>query len=453
MSVATQRTAARPLEPRLRLATPVPPGRLRRAPVGAGVDLVSAATSSAIGFTLAPWADRGPLLLLLALVLLWPVLVATADRGRPSLLHPSATGRTLLRAAVQTLCLIGMVVWIADLEIAPGLVLLLVGATVAIDLAARSILDRYRGAERRVLLVGPRDSCARLAEELGRAGAGRLRVVGWCTTTVDVVAEEACRSEADDVVLLPSEQLTPATARHLIWRLADQRRRVHLAPTPVGVGESRTRVESHDGVTLVGLNHSELRSLRRTLMLLAGRMCAALLLLLLAPLLLLLAVAIRLDSPGPVLFVQERIGHCGRRFRMLKLRTMAELGDVPERVADQFLFKLRQDPRITRVGAFLRRYSLDELPQLINVVRGEMALVGPRPCLPEEMARYADDVHRRLAVHPGLTGLWQVSGRSDLSWEETVRLDLEYVDNWTPALDLRILFRTVRAVLGHRGAY
>ena len=126
---------------------------------------------------------------------------------------------------------------------------------------------------------------------------------------------------------------------------------------------------------------------------------------------------------------------------------------VDRNESDGGLFKIRQDPRITRVGARLRRFSLDELPQLINVVKGEMSLVGPRPPLPREVDTYPDDVRRRLLVRPGLTGLWQVSGRSDLSWEETVRLDLYYVENWSPLLDLTILWRTVSAVTSARGAY
>ena len=189
------------------------------------------------------------------------------------------------------------------------------------------------------------------------------------------------------------------------------------------------------------------------------RALAAVGLLLLAPVLIGVALVVRLGSPGTALFRQTRIGKNGVPFTMLKFRTMrcdaeerrAELG--PLLAGDSVLFKLRDDPRTTRVGRFLRRYSLDELPQLVNVLRGDMALVGPRPPLPEEVARYHPDVHRRLAVKPGITGLWQVSGRSDLSWEESVRLDLRYVDNWSLGTDVGILARTLGAVVHHRGAY
>jgi exopolysaccharide biosynthesis polyprenyl glycosylphosphotransferase len=171
------------------------------------------------------------------------------------------------------------------------------------------------------------------------------------------------------------------------------------------------------------------------------------------------ALAVRLTSRGPVLFRQRRIGIDGRPFTMVKLRSMyvdaeARRAALLERSdRDGLMFKMHDDPRVTPVGRFLRRFSIDELPQFWNVVRGEMSLVGPRPPLPAEVDRYQDQVFRRLHVRPGLTGLWQVSGRSDLSWEESVRLDLRYVDNWSVAMDLLILWKTGRAVLGSSGAY
>jgi lipopolysaccharide/colanic/teichoic acid biosynthesis glycosyltransferase len=186
---------------------------------------------------------------------------------------------------------------------------------------------------------------------------------------------------------------------------------------------------------------------------------ALVLLLLFWPLLLGIALAIRMTSRGPSLFKQRRVGRGNTMFTMLKFRTMVV--DAEDRLADlidqsdgnAILFKLRLDPRVTRVGTFLRRYSLDELPQLVNVLRGEMSLVGPRPPLEQEVAMYAADDTRRMLVKPGLTGLWQVSGRSDLCWDESVLLDLRYVDNWSMTLDLLILWKTARAVLRRSGAY
>jgi lipopolysaccharide/colanic/teichoic acid biosynthesis glycosyltransferase len=171
------------------------------------------------------------------------------------------------------------------------------------------------------------------------------------------------------------------------------------------------------------------------------------------------AVAVRCTSRGPVLFRQQRVGLNGELFTLWKFRTMVR--DAPEQKATLsdaneaagVLFKLRRDPRITPVGRFLRRFSIDELPQLFHVLSGKMSLVGPRPPVPDEVARYEADVHRRLLVKPGLTGLWQVSGRSNLPWDEAIRLDLYYVDHWSPGMDFAILLKTLSAVIRGVGAY
>jgi exopolysaccharide biosynthesis polyprenyl glycosylphosphotransferase len=189
------------------------------------------------------------------------------------------------------------------------------------------------------------------------------------------------------------------------------------------------------------------------------RLIALALLVFLAPLMLTLVIGVRLDTRGPALFRQIRVGRDGRPFTLYKFRSMvvdaeARLHTIIDLNQGQgVLFKVREDPRVTRVGRVLRRLSLDELPQLLNVVAGQMALVGPRPPLPAEVEKYGGDVRRRLMVKPGITGLWQVGGRSDLSWEDSVRLDLYYVENWSLALDLSIIARTVRAVLRRSGAY
>jgi exopolysaccharide biosynthesis polyprenyl glycosylphosphotransferase len=185
---------------------------------------------------------------------------------------------------------------------------------------------------------------------------------------------------------------------------------------------------------------------------------ASLLLLLIAPVMIALAVAVRSDG-GPIFYRQTRVGKHGELFSMIKFRSMVvnadqRRSDLAER-NEGFgpLFKLRQDPRVTRVGRFLRKYSLDELPQLFNVLSGSMSLVGPRPPLPEEVENYCREAQRKLLVKPGMTGLWQISGRSDLSWEESVRLDLRYVENWSLALDILIIWKTLGAVIRGTGAY
>lgn len=180
----------------------------------------------------------------------------------------------------------------------------------------------------------------------------------------------------------------------------------------------------------------------------------------LSPLLLVVAIAVRTTSAGPVFYRQERIGAGHQAFDILKFRSMVTDADAhlhkllaAQGTSDRPLFKIADDPRLTRIGAFIRRYSIDELPQLVNVLRGDMSLVGPRPQRPAEIALYDASAHRRLKVRPGMTGLWQVSGRSRLSWQEAIRLDLDYVENWSLALDLGILWRTARAVVGSDGAY
>jgi lipopolysaccharide/colanic/teichoic acid biosynthesis glycosyltransferase len=183
------------------------------------------------------------------------------------------------------------------------------------------------------------------------------------------------------------------------------------------------------------------------------------LLTLMLPSLLVLSLAVAATSRGGVFYRQIRVGHHGQLFTILKFRTMHAEGHArrPELQSlddgNGMLFKIRSDPRVTAVGKVLRRFSLDELPQLLNVLRGEMSLVGPRPPLPGEVARYGSDVHRRLLVRPGLTGLWQINGRSDLSWDESIRLDLRYVENWSLSMDLLILWRTLAAVVTGQGAY
>lgn len=189
---------------------------------------------------------------------------------------------------------------------------------------------------------------------------------------------------------------------------------------------------------------------------LIDRFGAVILILLTLPVMLAVAAAITLHDGGPPLYRQVRVGLDGARFRMWKFRTMrvdADRDFPPGNDGHGPLFKLHDDPRVTPVGRVLRRWSLDELPQLANVAAGSMSLVGPRPPLPEEAARYGHSTSRRLLVKPGMTGLWQVHGRSDLSWEESVRLDLRYVDDWSLAMDAVILGKTVRAVVGGKGAY
>jgi len=324
----------------------------------------------------------------------------------------------------------------------------------------------------RVVLAGHRRGVERMLRELGTTDSP-FRVVGVCLTApasaegIDVPVTTgladlrtwAARLGTDAVVAVPGPQLDPAGLRRLGWGLEGTPLELMVATGVHDLGATRSRLDHDGSISLIRLRHARLDGGTRRAKAAWERTAALLALTALAPVLLTLAAVVRLESRGPALFRQTRIGRDGRPFTMLKLRTMC--ADAEQRRPDlvaasldgHVLFKLPEDPRITRVGRFLRRYSLDELPQLVNVVRGDMALVGPRPALADEVARYTTEARRRLAVTPGLTGLWQVSGRSDLSWEESVRLDVRYVENWSIALDAQILVRTVRAVLSHHGAY
>ena len=234
---------------------------------------------------------------------------------------------------------------------------------------------------------------------------------------------------------------------------------VRVTATLPEVLSSRVAVQSLGGVTALSLRPVRLTGTQAVIKRAFDIVVAGLGLVLLSPVLAAIAVAVKVTSPGPVLFRQKRVGHRGRPFTMLKFRTMQVGADSmveelrAEHGVDGLMFKMKDDPRVTRAGRFLRKVSLDELPQLINVVIGDMSLVGPRPPLPEEVTRYEDWQFDRLEVPPGISGLWQVSGRADLSFEDCVRLDLFYIENWSLAYDLYILAKTIPVLVSKRGAY
>ncbi|WP_342660682.1 hypothetical protein Rruber_01023 [Rhodococcus ruber] len=278
--------------------------------------------------------------------------------------------------------------------------------------------------------------------------------------TEDDIVGIAQLHEFQAVALLPSSGWTHSKTRRLSWDLEHTGADLLMAPVLMDLVGPRLHMAPLAGLPLLQLSAPRYVGPAWVVKNIFDRVAALAIVALLAPLLLAIALAIRVTSAGPVLFRQTRVGRDGRTFTMFKFRSMvvdaedrlAELADRSD--GNGILFKMREDPRVTRVGRVIRRYSLDELPQLFNVVTGDMSLVGPRPPLECEVARYGEDgARRRLFVKPGLTGLWQVSGRSNLSWEESVRADLRYVENWTFALDLSILRRTLRAVLHSDGAY
>jgi len=247
--------------------------------------------------------------------------------------------------------------------------------------------------------------------------------------------------------------------RSLAWELEKTGTDLCVAPALLDVAGPRTTVRPTAGLTLLHVDHPQLDGFRLVLKGLFDRCAAAVALIMLAPLMAALAATVWLHDRGPAFFSQVRVGKDGRAFRIYKFRTMVVGAEqrkaqlLTSNDSDGVLFKLRRDPRVTAIGAHLRRWSLDELPQLFNVFLGDMSLVGPRPALPDEAEKYADHVRRRLVVKPGLTGLWRVNGRSNLSWDESVRLDLRYVENWSFALDLQILWKTISVMLRRSGAY
>jgi exopolysaccharide biosynthesis polyprenyl glycosylphosphotransferase len=327
---------------------------------------------------------------------------------------------------------------------------------------------------RRAVVVGHSDVIAELTSLLRRDTHHGLQAVAACVLGPDRpeaiaglpvvgglgnVVEVVQRMQADTVAVLACPEMSGARLRDLAWALEKTGTDLCVAPALLDVAGPRTTIRPVAGLPLLHMDHPEFTGMRWLIKSAFDRTAAAILLLFLLPLFLVVGLAIKLGDGGPMLFQQTRIGKDGEAFTVYKFRTM--IVDAEQRLAELtsqndgsgLLFKMRKDPRVTRVGGFLRRYSLDEMPQLINVLIGEMSLVGPRPALRDETDQYGFHMRRRLRVKPGITGLWQVSGRSDLAWDEAVRLDLRYVENWSFVLDLQILWKTWAAVAHGSGAY
>ncbi|MER7546679.1 sugar transferase [Spirillospora sp. NPDC127506] len=392
----------------------------------------------------------------------------------------------VLRAGFILTAAVAIVAYATKTEVARGYVVMALPLGTLLALTARYRLrkrlhkKRWNGeCMRRVVAVGHRTSVADLIRELRKKRYHGMDIAAVCLPPAlasgdDAVAEVegvpvmgdfaqaaavAERIGADSVAVLACPEMDGVALRRLAWQIERDDIELVVAPALMDVTGPRISIRPVSGLPLLHVEHPELDGGRKVFKSLFDQTAALAGLLVLSPLMLIVALLIKLTSAGPVMFRQTRVGRGGREFTVLKFRTMVqdaearkvELMQLNEN--DGVLFKIREDPRITRVGRWLRRYSLDELPQLFNVLRGDMSLVGPRPPLPEEVAQYGGDVYRRLVVKPGLTGLWQVSGRSDLSWEESVRLDLRYVDNWTFAMDLQIMWKTWSAVFRGSGAY
>ena len=387
------------------------------------VFLVLAALSAFV--VLAAGADS----LRMAVVLGLPMAAALSASSR-------AVGQRLLRVARQRGRCINRVVVVG-------------GEEEVLDLVGRMRRDPRMGLE-------PVAACV-------PGGGNRLSLVRHQVPVMGDVWDAALtahRQRAAAIIVGAVPGIDATVVRRLGWQLEGGTADLVVAPPMSEVRKFRLTTRMLGAAPLVHVAGRERNPVLFVCKEISERTIAVLAVLVLAPVMFAIALAVRATSEGPALFRQTRVGRDGREFTLLKFRTMvANAQELREELNHLNicetgpLFKIPRDPRITRVGAWLRRTSLDELPQLLNVVRGQMALVGPRPPLPSEVARYSDDVRRRLLVKPGLTGLWQVSGRSDLSWEESVRLDLRYVENWSLGLDATILIRTWSAVVKGRGAY
>jgi exopolysaccharide biosynthesis polyprenyl glycosylphosphotransferase len=395
----------------------------------------------------------------------------------------------VFRGGVGLTATLAVISFTFDLQLARGYVVIAMPLAIALGLSTRYLMRRRlhaawgRGERlRRLILVGHEQAVYETTRQLRRERYHGMGVVGVCLPqplrpdrgtltrlpglppvygTFDEVALAVQRARADTVIVLSCPELDGSALRRLAWKLERDDIDLIVASTLVDVAGDRTTIRPVDGLPLLHVEHPRLKGGRRVVKEVFDRVVSLAGFLVLLPVLLGVALLIKLTpgERGPVIFKQIRVGRNGRRFVMYKFRTMYP--DAEARLAELHhlnetggtLFKMRDDPRVTPVGRWLRKFSLDEVPQLINVVRGDMSLVGPRPPLPSEVAEYPFDMRRRLVVKPGLTGLWQVSGRSDLSWEESIRLDLQYVENWSFTMDLMILARTAFAVWRSSGAY
>lgn len=388
---------------------------------------------------------------------------------------------SVMRAVLVLFTLVCAAAFLGGMPISRALFAVFFPLLLAFALTGRLIVRkrlhrrRARGDDlRRVVLVSDASSATNVARHFDRSPhAGYKAVAAYVhgddgaiagtsipvLGTPDDLIDDLDDLTIDAVALNGVHLFETESLRTLAWKLHDTGIRLLMAPDLAEIAGPRIVSRPAAGLPLLLVDEPQISGWAQRFKAVTERTVAFVACIVLAPFLIGIAIAVRWSSKGPVLFRQTRVTRRGEEFSMLKFRSMvvgadariAELSDANEH--DGVLFKIHDDPRVTPVGRFLRKYSLDELPQLWNVVRGDMALVGPRPPLPSEVERYIGATTRRLMVKSGITGLWQVSGRSDLSWEETIRLDLYYVENWSPLLDLAILAKTVKAVAAGRGAY
>lgn len=393
--------------------------------------------------------------------------------------------RRVATASLITFGVLSMLSEVLVVGVEQGFIVLAYSAGLAGLLCGRLALRGWLARQRtkglclsRVVVVGEQDDVEYVIGQIRKKSAGAYSVVGAA-----LVSEQASSSLIVDGQQIPVisdlQALIPALksigpdavivagpvpggsdfVRDLGWRLEESGAELVLTTGLTNIGAPRIYVRPVEGLPLMHIDSPRYSGPEHVVKRFLDVVLSGCALVVLIPVFATLAWVITRDSRGPAIFRQERVGHGGQTFIMYKFRSMvqtaeSDLADLVSRNEGAgLLFKLREDPRVTKVGTWLRRYSLDELPQLWNIFKGDMSLVGPRPPLQTEVAAYESDVHRRLYVKPGLTGMWQINGRSELSWKESVRLDLYYVENWSLAGDLLIMLQTVRVLVKPHGAY
>ena len=387
--------------------------------------------------------------------------------------------RRVLDASLRVFGAVAILAFLLSVEVARGYLLLAMPLGVLLLVASRWSWRQWLGHQRaqgrflaRAVLVGEHAKTLHVAQELQRDRSAGIVVTGAITErtggvlmpgvpligSLDDILGGVARVDADSVVYSGSDLISPAKLRQFGWDLQSQNIDLVVAAALTDVAGPRIHAQPVAGLSLIHVDPPEFTGARYVTKRAFDIVVSALALLVLSPVLAVIGLMVRADG-GPAMFHQSRVGLDGRTFTNYNFRSMFTDAEarLPELLTgadgNGMLFKMRQDPRVTRIGAVLRRLSLDELPQLINVLRGDMSLVGPRPPLRSEVEMYEHWAHRRMLVKPGITGLWQVSGRSDLSWDDSIRLDLYYVENWSLASDTVIMWRTFRAVLQRHGAY
>ena len=418
------------------------------------------------------------------LVVFWAAaLAAVGSRGYRMIGTGTAEFKAIIQSGLIVLVLIAMMTFLFEVQFSRLYILLVIPSGLGGLFVSRWVWRSWLGARRargfyssRVLLVGSVASAAHIALDLAAAPAAGYWVVGAIVSTgevgealpgtsvpilgtVESLSEALASSQADTVLVVDGHNLSPTRIRQLSWSLESGRQHLVMAPSLTDIAGPRIHSRPVAGLPLIHVEIPRYEGTDRFAKRLFDIAVSGALLLFAAPALVAVALTVALTSPGGVLFSHERIGKNGEPFRMFKFRSMVSGADLQlagllelQGTSEKPLFKVENDPRITKIGGVIRRYSIDEVPQLINVLRGDMSLVGPRPQVAKEVAMYDNAAARRLIVKPGMTGLWQVSGRSNLGWDESVRLDLFYVENWSLLADFAILARTARAVLARDGA-